>query len=705
MKNNAFDYIIQKMNFGFKRKVPHILQTEMSECGLACLAMVCGYYGLNIDMFNFRQKFSVSSHGATLNAIVQSATAVNLKSRSLALDMDEIKQLKLPCILHWDMNHFVVLVKVKRSGYVIHDPAFGKRIISHQDMSKHFTGVALELWPDSKFQKETLKTRVKLMDLAKSVVGLKGALTKIFFLSIVIEAINLLTPVGTQLVTDHVIQAKDLSLLSVICIGLLTAIIFSSFVSMMRGWVSLVIDSLIDIQWKNSFFDHLIRLPLSFFEKRHLGDIQSRFSSLDTIRSTFTNSVIGGVIDGIMTLGLIGMMVAYGGWLCWVVVGFTALYAIMRLATYDFYRRLSEEKIVKDAKAGSHFMETLYGVATIKALGLNHKRSRFWLNLNIDATNTGIRLNRFTMLFSGVNTFITAIDQVAILWLGAVMVVDNAMTLGMFMAFNAYRGQFSGRASNLIDLFLQLRMLSLHNDRISDIVFTEAEPEAPARQVFPPNKPISFEIKGLSFQYDPLSRPIFSDLSFNITPGDSVAIVGPSGVGKTTLLKVMTGLLAPTQGTVLADGLDINKIGVNNYRESISCVLQEDKLFSGSIADNIVSFDVEPDRELMLACAVYCNIHNEIMQMSMGYETLIGELGSGLSGGQKQRLLIARALYRKPNIIFMDEATSHLDLDNEEVINKSISQLQITRIIVAHRPSTIASANRVITLGESVAAS
>lgn len=699
MNDSVFGYINKKLNFSLGKKVPQILQAESSECGLACLAMVCGYYGFDVDLLNLRQKFGVSTQGATLNLLVKVASEVQLKTRSLSLDINEVKQLKTPCILHWNMNHFVVLVAVRKSSFIIHDPAFGRRVIGLQELSGSFTGVALELWPDSHFERKTLRSRVKILDLLRNVNGLKGALLKIFSLSIIIESVNLLLPVGTQLVMDHVIQAKDQSLLVVICIGLLFFLLFRSFVSIIRAWVSLVIGTHIDIQWKSSLFDHLMKLPLAFFEKRNLGDIQSRFSSLEVIRRTFTNGIISGLIDCIMTVGLITMMALYGGWLLWVVLGFTLCYALLRISTYGYYRKVSEEQIVKSAKSGSHFMETLYGISTIKALGVYKKRANFWLNLNIDTANSSIKQTRFDMLFGGINSFLAMIDQIAILWLGALMVIDNKMSLGMFMAFNAYRGQFSERATSLIDLAISLKMLSLHNDRISDIVFTDTEEELPEHQLFPPSTPVSFEVKNLCYRYDELSKPIFDDINIHVSPGESIAIVGPSGVGKTTLLKVMCGLLVPSRGEVLIDKIDIYKAGINNYRNAISCVLQEDKLFSGSIAENISGFDSDMNKDLLVACAMYSNIHNEIMQLPMGYETLVGELGGGFSGGQKQRLFIARALYRKPNIIFMDEATSHLDLENEAFINHSLSQLQVSRIIVAHRPSTIKSADRIIALG------
>lgn len=700
MTSELFNTIISRLNFSLRKKTPVIIQSEASECGIACLSMVCGYYGLEIDLFNFRQRFGSSSQGVTLLELSKVAEQANLKNRALTLDLDEIKLLKLPCILHWGMNHYVVLVAVKRSSFIVHDPALGKRVIGIQEMSNNFTGVAMELWPDNNFQQEKVKSRLRLMDLMKNVVGLKSALIKIFALSVVIEAINLLMPIGTQLVTDHVIIAHDHSLLSVICIGLVVFTLFRTFISMLRAWTSLTLNTLTDIQWKTTLFDHLFSLPLTFFEKRHLGDIQSRFSSLDVIRSTFTNSIVTSIIDIIMTVGLLIMMSLYGGWLVWVVIGFTLCYAVMRFGTYRFYRRIAEERVIKNARSGSHFMESLYGISTIKALNLKERRSKNWLNINVEACNAGIKQTRFDMMFGGINTFISSIDQVVVLWLGAVMVIENNMTLGMFMAFNAYRGQFSQRASSLIDLVMQLRMLSLHNERLSEIVFSEPEDEQPSRRIFEINKGVSLAVKDLSYQYDPFSRPIFSELNLTINPGESVALVGPSGIGKTTLLKVMCGLLVPSNGQILVDDLDVSKIGLNNYRLSTACVLQEDRLFSGSIADNICSFEDNPDQERIIACAQYCNIHEEIMRMSMGYESIVGELGLGISGGQKQRILIARALYRQPSILFMDEATSHLDLANESFINQSISNLKITRIIVAHRPSTIASADRVIDLSQ-----
>ncbi|TII36183.1 peptidase domain-containing ABC transporter [Escherichia coli] len=682
----------------WRRRVPVIHQTETAECGLACLAMICGHFGKNIDLIYLRRKFNLSARGATLAGINGIAEQLGMATRALSLELDELRVLKTPCILHWDFSHFVVLVSVKRNRYVLHDPARGIRYISREEMSRYFTGVALEVWPGSEFQSETLQTRISLRSLINSIYGIKRTLAKIFCLSVVIEAINLLMPVGTQLVMDHAIPAGDRGLLTLISAALMFFILLKAATSTLRAWSSLVMSTLINVQWQSGLFDHLLRLPLAFFERRKLGDIQSRFDSLDTLRATFTTSVIGFIMDSIMVVGVCVMMLLYGGYLTWIVLCFTTIYIFIRLVTYGNYRQISEECLVREARAASYFMETLYGIATVKIQGMVGIRGAHWLNMKIDAINSGIKLTRMDLLFGGINTFVTACDQIVILWLGAGLVIDNQMTIGMFVAFSSFRGQFSERVASLTSFLLQLRIMSLHNERIADIALHEKEEKKPEIEIVADMGPISLETNGLSYRYDSQSAPIFSALSLSVAPGESVAITGASGAGKTTLMKVLCGLFEPDSGRVLINGIDIRQIGINNYHRMIACVMQDDRLFSGSIRENICGFAEEMDEEWMVECARASHIHDVIMNMPMGYETLIGELGEGLSGGQKQRIFIARALYRKPGILFMDEATSALDSESEHFVNVAIKNMNITRVIIAHRETTLRTVDRVISI-------
>lgn len=698
MTNRNFRQIINLLDLRWQRRVPVIHQTETAECGLACLAMICGHFGKNIDLIYLRRKFNLSARGATLAGINGIAEQLGMATRALSLELDELRVLKTPCILHWDFSHFVVLVSVKRNRYVLHDPARGIRYISREEMSRYFTGVALEVWPGSEFQSETLQTRISLRSLINSIYGIKRTLAKIFCLSVVIEAINLLMPVGTQLVMDHAIPAGDRGLLTLISAALMFFILLKAATSTLRAWSSLVMSTLINVQWQSGLFDHLLRLPLAFFERRKLGDIQSRFDSLDTLRATFTTSVIGFIMDSIMVVGVCVMMLLYGGYLTWIVLCFTTIYIFIRLVTYGNYRQISEECLVREARAASYFMETLYGIATVKIQGMVGIRGAHWLNMKIDAINSGIKLTRMDLLFGGINTFVTACDQIVILWLGAGLVIDNQMTIGMFVAFSSFRGRFSERVASLTSFLLQLRIMSLHNERIADIALHEKEEKKPEIEIVADMGPISLETNGLSYRYDSQSAPIFSALSLSVAPGESVAITGASGAGKTTLMKVLCGLFEPDSGRVLINGIDIRQIGINNYHRMIACVMQDDRLFSGSIRENICGFAEEMDEEWMVECARASHIHDVIMNMPMGYETLIGELGEGLSGGQKQRIFIARALYRKPGILFMDEATSALDSESEHFVNVAIKNMNITRVIIAHRETTLRTVDRVISI-------
>ncbi|WP_447841400.1 peptidase domain-containing ABC transporter [Enterobacter ludwigii] len=698
MSKRAFKTLLGQLDLHLRSRVPLVHQTESSECGLACLAMICNHYGKNSNLISLRQQFNLSARGTTLAGMKEIAEQLGLASRCLSLELHELNSLKIPCILHWDFNHFVVLVGVKQNRVILHDPARGRRTINLEEMSQYFTGIALEVWPGSTFTEEQESHHFSLKALVAKVHGLKGTLAKIFFYSLIIESINLLIPIGTQLALDHAIPAADVGLLTLICIGLLLFTFLRLALSALRSWSSLLMTTLINVQWQSGLFSHLLRLPLSYFERRKLGDIQSRFGSLNTLRETFTSSIVGALIDGTMLIGVVIMMALYGGWLTGVVMCFTALYVLIRLMTYSTYRELSEEILVRDARTRSYFMETLYGIATIKMQGFSERRSIHWLNLEIDTINTEIKITKMDLLFGGVNSLITACEQIAMLWLGSRLIIDNDITVGMFIAFGVFREQFADRIWSLTNFLTKLRMMHLHNERVADIALNTQEKKKPDREILNTMKPVALEINALSYRYDDHSAAVFRGLSFQVLAGESVAITGPSGAGKTTLMRVLCGLFEPQTGSVMIDGNDIQQLGLNNYRKIIGCVMQDDKLFSGSIRENICGFDENADYEWMEECARASFIHGAIVKMPMGYDTLVGELGEGLSGGQKQRIFIARALYRKPGILFMDEATSALDEESETYVNQAIKKLNITRIIIAHRQSTIASVERVIRL-------
>lgn len=692
---------LDHLSLGFGRKAPVILQTESSECGLACLAMIAGYYGYESDLLTLRQKYPISQKGVTLTSLVKIANKLHLTTRPLKLELDELNQLRLPCILHWDLNHFVVLKSVSINKITIIDPAFGEKQLNYDQASGYFTGIALELWPDSDFEEKKDKTNIRIFKLFGEIRGLWKSLGQILILALVLEVFSLVSPFFMQWVIDHAIVSADLNLLTTLAIGFGMLMILSSLISLLQSWVIMHMATTLNVQWKANIFNHLVNLPTSFFQKRHLGDIISRFGSIDTIQRTLTTSFITAILDGLMTLFTLALMFIYSIKLAWIAVVSMIIYAIIRWIWYTPLRRATEDQIVHAAKQNTHFMETMRGIKTIKQFEKQDHRQATWLTLFVNQINAGLTTQKLGLMFSFVNTLLFGLQNIIIIWLGASLVIEGEFTVGILMAFIAYKNQFGSRVSSLIDKYVEVKMLSLHGERLADIVLTDQEqveyhsfnPESQERV-----ENTEIEVQSLKFRYSEDEPWVIHGINFKVPAGQSLAIVGSTGCGKTTLMNLLLGNLKPKHGHIKLDGQNLKNLGQNKLRHLIASVAQDDVLFAGSISENICFFDHNVKQEWIAECAKMAAIHNEIMAMPMGYQTLVGDMGNILSGGQKQRVLLARALYRKPKVLFLDEATSHLDIIKEKEINDMIKSLNITRIIIAHRPETITSVDRIIGL-------
>ncbi|AGA65204.1 putative ABC transport protein, ATP-binding component [Liberibacter crescens BT-1] len=692
---------IRPILFGFRKKLTLILQNEASECGLSCVAMVAGFYGHRFDLNTIRRRFNVSLKGMTLSDIIDISSKLFMCTRAVRLELEELSALRKPCILHWDLGHFVVLDRVTKTGAIIHDPAIGRRHVTLKELDRSFTGVALELWPSPQFQRKTEIETFPVSQLFKGINGFKIALLKMFSMALCLEVMAILSPLGLQMIIDQAVVSADLGLINVVAIGLLLTIFMQAFIDIMRSIVSLVLSTRLAIDWRAGLFLHLMKLPMCFFEKRHVGDIVSRFGSLRIIQSTLTSDTINSVIDGLMSVSILVMMLFYSPILSALSIITAILFSGVRLAFHHLYRRATEDTLVYDAREQSHFMETIRGISSIKGLSLENRRLSAWLNTFIESINAHLKTERLNILFKTINSLLFGISRIIMLWLGAKFVVSQEISLGMLMAFSAYQEQFSSRISRLIDMSFQLKMLSLHKERLSDIALSEPEIESSLPEISPSSTFMSgntLKVENLSLRYGDGEIDVLRCINLSISEAENIVIVGQSGCGKTTLLKCISGLLKPTEGRILFGDRDINDLGLSNYRKMISCVLQEDRLFAGTLADNISGFDPKADQGWIEECARMASIEDEIRQMPMGYESFVGDMGSILSGGQKQRVVLARALYRRPRILFLDEATSHLDVDNEKRINEVISEMRITRIAVAHRASTIAMSERIIYL-------
>jgi ATP-binding cassette subfamily B protein RaxB len=680
------------VQFGFARSLPLIRQAEATECGIACLAMILGFHGHRTDLGTLRRRYAISLTGSTFRDLIGLAEQMGLRTRGLRLELSDLDKLRRPCILHWGLNHFVVLSKVGYKTVTIHDPARGRRIVSFDEVSREFTGVALEASPNESFIKRDERHDFRLRHLFQSIIGVGPALAGILLLSLGVEMIALLLPIGSQIVIDEVIVSADYDLLLTISVAIALLLIMQLVIGAARTWTIMVASTTINLHWSTGLFDHLFRLPLEFFERRHVGDIISRFGSLAAIQKTLTTDLVQAALDGIMSIGMIAMMFVYGGW--WILLAFIAvsLSGTLRLVRYHRYRQNTEDFIVCEARQQTYFIETVRGIGSVKLLGLEERRRATWVNYFMDTLNAKLRLQRLDLIFGRANDLLFGADRLVIIILGAEAVIHGRMSIGMLVAFLSYKDQFSTRVGNLLGSWLQLRMLNVQTDRLSDIVMTEPEVRSVPLLHHSGLESAALRAEQISKRYADNAPWILRSIDLAVAPGQSIAITGPSGCGKTTLLKVLMGLLAPTDGRVLINDTEIG----DGRREHVSGVLQDDHLFAGSIAENVCAFDPFPDQGWIEECAARAAILADIRRMPMGFETLVGDMGSTLSGGQIQRLVLARAIYRRPRILFLDEATSHLDETTEAAIASALRDLRMTRVIVSHRPATIAHADSVL---------
>ncbi|MGJ0193846.1 peptidase domain-containing ABC transporter [Pantoea sp. RRHST58] len=695
--------LLEKLNFKWFNRLPLIRQSQAAECGLACLGMIANYYGHEIDMITLRRQFATSLKGATLADVIAMAQQLNMSSRALRIDLEELSKLRTPCILHWELNHFVVLKKVQGNKVTLHDPARGIRIMTLKEVSTAFTGVALELIPSATFEVKEEKARISMRKLVGSVTGVKSAFVQVLILSVALELFGVLSPFFMQWVMDMVLVSADYSLLTLLGVGFIMIALFQTMITALRSWVMSWFSSQLSVQWTINVCHHMLKLPLEWFESRHVGDILSRYGSLNTIQSTLTTRFISTVLDGVMSLITVAMLFIYNAKLAWLVIALFLAYALLRFMAYDPVRRANEEQIISSARTQSSLLETLRGIQAVKTNNKQMPRLAAYMNFLVDSTNKGIVMQKLNILFGSAQGLLTSVGRVVLVWLAALQVLDGNFSAGMLTAFISFADQFMSRGAGLINAIIDFRMLRMHGERLADIVLSEPEPSAEASPTLlhktdEAQSAQDIVLKDIRFRYAPTEPWIIDGVSLIIQAGESIAIVGPSGQGKTTLAKIILGLLHPEGGIITVGGMDITQTGLQHHRNRIGCVMQDDILFSGSISENISFFDNEPDHAKITRVARLAQIHGDIMKMPMTYQSLVGDMGSFLSGGQLQRILLARALYREPQILVLDEATSHLDIYNEAQINTAIKQMNITRIIIAHRPETIRSADKIVML-------
>ncbi len=684
-----------RLQFSWTRKTPVILQGEMSECGLTCLAMVASHFGRGVSLAELRSQFRVSQAGCSAASIATHAEALGLQSKAVRVSLGELRKLKPPAVLHWRMNHFVVLAGIGRRTITIHDPAVGRRKIDWSEIDRCFTGIALEFFPGKSFTPKPAPPKLRLRDLWSSSQGLWGAVARLIVLAVVVQALSLLAPLVSQLVVDEAIARTNTDLLAVVLIGFGLLKLTQVVLEFLRGWAGLFLGQTLSFELQSNLMRHLLRLPAAFFERRHVGDVVSRLDSMRPIHTLLSSTLINMLLDGLLCVATLAMMLLYSLPLASLVVGALGLIFVTRVAAFPYIRRVTEELIMSRAGLNTVVLETIRAIRPVKLFARERLRHERWSAAFTDTLNIEIRLQRFGIVgqaASGIS--ISALD-LALLGFGALAVIENKLTLGMLFAFQAWRSQFENSLFSLMRQYFAVRTAGLHLERLAELV--TAEPEASSR-VRVEKLEGGVRIRNARFRHADDLPWILDGAELTVQAGESIALTGVSGAGKSTVLKLLSGLLILNDGEIVFDDLPLCRENLRAIRAQTGVVMQDDRLLTGSIAENIAFFDATRDRRALVAAAEAAAVADDIRSLPMGFETLIGDMGSALSGGQRQRILLARALYHRPSILLLDEGTANLDASTEGKVLEGLRGRGITRIVVAHRQAAISACDRVVSL-------
>lgn len=682
--------------FAARHRLPIIVQAERSECGLACLAMIASYYGYRVNLNGLRQRFPASIRGASLSELLSVASALKLQTRALRAEPQELGRIALPAIVHWDMGHFVVLKRVSRKGVVVHDPALGERRCSIKELGQHFTGIAIECIPARDFVRESHERRTSLWELFSRFPGFYAAVGQLLLLSLLIQLANIGAAFYLQLVIDESIAKQDTDLLIVLCAGFGLLMITNVAMNFARSTVQLYFSNQLGFQMAGNVFAHLMKLPVDFFSKRHVGDLVSRFASLGEIRNTLAEDMITVVLDGLFASIVLIVLFYFEATLATLVLVFVILLSLFKLSLISPIKALTERRIVAEAVASTSLMENMRAIEIIKFYCRELQRVWSWRNHYAKQVNATVQLSRFGIRIEAAYGLFTGVENLVVIYLAARFVLEGSISLGFMTAFLALKANFSTSIRSLIDKIVQIRLLRLQLERVSDITCAKVEY---ANFYLPRQGPTlrgQLQLRSLSYRYSGNAEPALRDVNLHIAAGEIVAIVGPSGSGKSTLIKIMAGLVFPSEGCVEVDGQSLHTLGIRQYRSACAGVLQSDQLLSGTLQENICLYEEVVDMPRMERAAQMAGIQGFISGLPMGYNSLVGDMGSIMSAGQSQRILLARAFYKRAPLLFLDEATANLDLEVEQQVLGAIQSLRVTTIMVTHRQAPLKIANRVL---------
>lgn len=682
---------------------PFIEQQSTADCGVACLAMVGQYWGRRWKLHELRQVAGVGKTGLTLKNLASTAEQLGFQARSVRASLGRMQEQQRPWIAHWDGEHYVVVYRVTRQRVHFSDPALGKRSLSLQEFQARWTGYALLLEPTEQLQSSSAKQST-LGRFWQFLAPHRAVIIQIILVSLLIQFISLLTPLFTQIILDRVITQKSFPTLHVFTIGLLLFSVWGVGLTAVRQYLLDYLSNRVDLTLISRFISHTLILPLKFFETRHVGDIITRVQENQKVQLFLTRQAIITWLDALMVFVYLGLMFHYNWKLALLVVTIIPVLVFVVLAATPFLRRISREIFYRETQETSSLVELLTGIQTVKATASEQALRWRWEDRLTDTINAQFRGQRFANRLQTTNGLIHTIGSTALLWIGASLVIQDELTVGQFVAFNLLIGNVMSPVLALTGLWDEFQEVLVSIERLNDVFETQPEETPQTAQVVLP--PLQGEIcfEQVTFRHGDAEQNALQTVSFEVQPGETVAIVGTSGSGKTTLINLLQGFYQPNRGRILVDGHDLRHVSLKSLRSQIGVVPQDCFLFSGTILENITLFEPDIPLEAAVEAAKLADAHRFIQDLPLGYQTKVGERGMTLSGGQRQRIAIARALVRNPRILILDEATSSLDAESERRLQQNWSRVlgTCTTILISHRLSTIGQADRILVLDQGV---
>jgi NHLM bacteriocin system ABC transporter peptidase/ATP-binding protein len=684
-------------------KVPVIMQMEALECGAACLCMVLAYYGKWLPLEQVRADCGVSRDGSSAKNVVKAARTYGLKAQGYRMEPEMLRKINLPAILHWNFNHFVVLNGFTKKGALINDPGQGTVLVSFDEFDRAFTGIVLQFEPGEEFVPEGKPKSV----VAFATKRLQGALPAFIFVvltGLLVAALGIITPLFSQIFMDNILSGTNPEWLFPFLGAMLLAVLFHFVVALIEAVYWLRIEGRFAITANAQFMWHVLRLPVEFFAQRFAGDIASRQATNEQIANTFIRKLAPVLMNIILLIVYLAVMVNYS--LMLTVVGLTAAILNILAMRYSANKQvdLSRSYMATGGKLAGTTMAGIEMIETIKAAGAESGYFERWVGYFARAHNARVQMQKFNLHFSSIPIFLQQVTNIVILMLGVYLIMDGVFTIGMLLAFQGFLGSFMAPVNQLLDVGNSFITMRSSMERVQDVLNYEVDVDGLKDNLIEPKLRGAVEINSLTFGYNRLADPLINNFSIKIEPGSSVAFVGGSGSGKSTIAKLIAGLYRPWSGEIRFDGRLREDIDYYSLKSSLAMVDQDITLFEDTIANNIRMWDSSIENFAVILAARDAGIHQTIIERPGGYDHMIKEGGKNFSGGQRQRFEIARVLAQEPTIIILDEATSALDAKTEAEVMVNIRNIGATCIIIAHRLSTIRDCDQIIVFdrGEAV---